>query len=145
MNRKSGFYFVLLLIVEGLAFGANLFHEGSVSVDLPFSEESSSVWVPGVLAAIQTAGSVLAPAGFVTKHTGPGNTNNPSLLAVYTRNNSVGTPTTCNVFLRNGRIVFSFVETGIPHSSYATVHLCNKLADALRARFGTESVEVQFK
>lgn len=136
--KKSGkdFWVLLLVAVAGITSAADLYREGSVSLVLPPNNSAS------VLAALQTADTVLLPAGFVR---GRISRTGPALIASYTRDISVGSPTACSVLIRNGRVVFSFVETGMPHPSPAAAQLSQQLANALRAKFGAAAVEVQLK
>lgn len=147
MNRyKLHICFASVLVAVGLAFGADAYSQGTVSVLLPPSMASPlSVNNEGAQAALQTANSVLAPAGFVGGQVITPNVHATGQLAVFTRDISVGSPTVCNVVVRNGQVVFSFIETGIPYSSSAKAELCNELAGALRDRFGAASVEVRLK
>jgi hypothetical protein len=144
MNRISGLSFVLLLSAAGLAFGADMYPAGSVSVAVAPAGVPLSLNVPGVLVAIQIAGGVLAPAGFVYG-TGPENANMPDRFAYFTRDNSVGNPTACEVLFRNNRVDFYFFDTGMLHSGSAAAQLRNQLATALRYRFGAASVQVWLK
>lgn len=138
--------FALVFMAVGLAFGADVYSEGSVSVLLPPSlADPLSVYNSGAQAALQTADAVLAPAGFVGSQVVSPNAYASGQLAVFTRDISFGSPTACNVLAGNDELVFSFVEGGLPDSSSATVQLCDQLADALRARFGADSVEVQLE
>jgi hypothetical protein len=133
----------LVFLAAQLALGANLYSEATVSVLVPSSSPSGlNVNDPSVAAALQAAGAVLIPAGFVQGKYLPLSTSGP--IAVMTRDISAGSPTVCNVFVRDRRLVFSFAESGIPHSS-AVADLCNAVANALRNRFGPATVEVQLK
>lgn len=123
-------------MVAGLALAADLYPEGSVSVVLPSNNSAN------VQAALHAADSVLLPAGFARGQMSPAGA---AEVADYTRDNSVGSPTACRVYMRNSCVVFSFVESRIPHASSGTVQLSQKLAEALRARFGAAAVEVQLK
>lgn len=145
-ERKIHLSALLLLMAAGVALGADQYSGGGVSVLLPPSLASPlSVHNTGARAALQTASAVLANAGFVGSQTISPNARTSGQLAVFTRDVSFGSPTACDVFVRGNRLVFSFVETGIPNSSSATAQLSNQLANAFRARFGAASVEVQLK
>jgi len=125
-----------MVMVARITLAADLYREGSVSVVLPPNNGAS------VQAALHAADTVLLPAGFVRGRISP---TGPALVADYRRDISVGSPTACSVFIRNNRVVFSFVESGIPHPTPAAAQLSQQLADALRARFGAAAVEVQLK
>jgi hypothetical protein len=144
MNRIPGFCLILLLNAVALAFGADMYPAGSVSVILPPNPAPLSLNVPGVMAALQTAGAVLAPEGFVYG-VGPENSNMQDRITFFIREDSAENPAACDVLLRNDRVVFSFRDPGIPNSSSATVRLCNELAAALRVRFEPAAVEVRLK
>jgi hypothetical protein len=145
MNRyKLHICFAWVFTAVALAFGTNAYSQGSVLVLLPPTLASPlSVFNTGAQAALQTANSVLAPAGFAG--TRMINAYASGELAVFTRNSSFGSPAACNVFAGNNELVFSFVGGGLSQSSSATVQLCNQLAGALRARFGAASVEVRWR
>lgn len=133
---KTAQWFLLMATIAGITLAADLYREGSVSVALPSNNGES------VQAVLQAADTVLLPAGFVRGRISP---TGPALIADYTRDISVGSPSACSVFVRNNRAVFSFVESGIPHPTPAAAQLSQQLADALRARFGAAAVEVQLK
>lgn len=139
MKYKIGVCSVMVLLGVCCAFGAN-YREGSVTVALPSSEAGLSVNDPNVQAALQVADSVLVPAGFTRSTMGPPSAAS-GRIGSYTRDVSVGSPTACNVSIRGNGMVFSFIETGIPQVSSATVQLCTALGDALKNRFGAASVE----
>jgi len=136
MKYKSTLWILLLVTIVGITLAADLYREGSVSVALPSNDGA------GVQAALQAADAVLLPAGFVRGRISP---TGPALIADYTRDISVGSPTACSVLIRNNRVIFSFVESGLPHPSPAAAQLNQQLADALRARFGAAAVEVRLK
>lgn len=135
-KHKTTLWVLLMVTIVGVTLAAGLYREGSVSVVLPSNNGAS------VQAALQAAETVLLPAGFVRGRMSP---TGPALIADYTRDISVGSPSACSVFIRNDRVVFSFVESGVPHPSPAAAQLSQSLADALRARFGAAAVEVQLK
>ncbi len=142
MNKQFGLCSFLLLLAT-VAF-ADSFPAGSVTVALPATDATrANAAARQVLSVLQVADSVLAPAGFVRGQPGPQAANRPGVMTAYTRDVSAGSPTQCNVFLQNNRLIFSFVESGIP--SPTAGQLSDSLARALRNQFGASAVEVQLK
>lgn len=129
-------YCVAFVMAASLALGSDLYPQGGVSVAL------ASINRANVQAALRVADDVLLPAGFTRGQLSPTAVGE---VADYTRDNSVGSPSGCRVFINNGGLMFSFIESGIPRPSPAANQLSQQLADALRARFGAAAVEVQLK
>lgn len=131
MSRHNLYmYSALLFLAVSFAFRADA---RSVAVAL----NSSGGSVHDVLLV---SDRVLGPYGFVRGQNNSVNSLTPDHLTVYTRHISAGNPTACNVFLTDGQIVFSFVETASPQPNSITVPLCNQLANALIQRYNPASV-----
>lgn len=143
MFKKLGLSSLLLLLPASVTF-AQSFAEGSVSVTLPSNGSiTPSAAASQVLSALQVADSVLGPAGFVRGPMSPRSANGSGFIGAFKRDVSVGSPTQCNVFLQNNRVIFSLVESGIPSPTAA--QLSDALAKALRNQFGAAAVAVQLK
>jgi hypothetical protein len=133
MNKhKIYFSSALLFLAVGLAIRAD-----ALSVAVALNSSGGSVHD-----VLLVSDRVLGPYGFVRGQLSSRDAEMPERITIYTRHNSSGNPTACNVFLSNKRVVFSFVETANPHSNSITVQLSNQLAAALIQRYNPASVEV---